>query len=119
MDIKQAEINMMLILRTQELVAMLKAEELTPSKPLPQEYASYLLSGDWKDPELKHLPDHILEVQPTGEEVRKQLAEILLAARKKKEEKEKEEKEEEGEEEKEEKKMVGGWTESKTLGEKL
>ena len=66
----------------------MKAEELTPSKPLPQEYASYLLSGDWKDPELKHVPDHILETQPTGEEVRKQLAEILLAARKKKEEEE-------------------------------
>ena len=73
----------------QELVAMLKAEKLTPSKPLPQEYASYLLSGDWKDPELKHVPDDILETQPTGEEVRKQLAEILLAARKKKEEEEK------------------------------
>ena len=72
----------------QELVAMLKAEKLTPSKPLPQEYASYLLSGDWKDPELKHVPDDILETQPTGEEVRKQLAEILLAARKKKEEEE-------------------------------
>ena len=66
----------------------MKAEELTPAKPLPQEYASYLLSGDWKDPELKHVPDHILETQPTGEEVRKQLAEILLAARKKKEEEE-------------------------------
>ena len=66
----------------------MKAEELTPAKPLPQEYASFLLSGDWKDPELKHVPDHILETQPTGEEVRKQLAEILLAARKKKEEEE-------------------------------
>ena len=74
----------------QELVAMLKAEKLTPSKPLPQEYASYLLSGDWKDPELKHVPDDILETQPTGEEVRKQLAEILLAARKKKKEEEEE-----------------------------
>lgn len=69
-----------------ELVEMLKAEELTPTSPLPQEYASYLLSGDWKNPELKHVPDNILETQPTGEEVRKQLAEILLAARKKKKE---------------------------------
>ena len=68
----------------------MKAEKLTPTKPLPQEYASYLLSGDWKNPELKHVPDHILETQPTGDEVRKQLAEILLAARKKKEEEENE-----------------------------
>ena len=74
---------------TQELVAMLKAEELTPSKPLPQEYASYLLSGDWKNPELKHVADDASETQPSGEEVRKQLAEILLAARRKKKEEEK------------------------------
>ena len=67
---------------------MLKAEELTPSRPLPQEYASYLLSGDWKNPELKHVADDASETQPSGEEVRKQLAEILLAARRKKKEEE-------------------------------
>merc|ERR1740123_1458980 len=45
------------------------------------------------NPELKHVPDHTLETQPTGEEVRKQLAEILLAARRRKKKKAEEESE--------------------------
>ena len=68
-----------------ELVALLTKESLTPTGQTPQQYASFLLSGGgWANAQVKHVPDNAVASQPDGDQIRKHLAEIILAAREKK-----------------------------------
>ena len=67
----------------EDLISLIELENLTPSGQKPVEYASYIWNGDWSNANIKNV-DGEGKRQLTGEEVRKNLAKIILAAKRKK-----------------------------------
>ena len=68
----------------EDLISLIERENLAPSGQKPVEYASYIWNGDWSSADVKNV-DGEEHKQLTGEEVRKNLAKIILAAKRKKE----------------------------------
>merc|ERR1712106_1284383 len=67
----------------EDLISLIERENLAPSGQKPVEYASYIWNGDWSSANVKNV-DGEENRQLTGEEVRKNLAKIILAAKRKK-----------------------------------
>ena len=67
----------------EDLISLIERENLAPNGQKPVEYASYIWNGNWSSADVKNV-DGEEDKQLTGEEVRKNLAKIILAAKRKK-----------------------------------